>query len=672
MQVSQLNDVNVYNLSSGKSLPEWLSDRKKRQLLKQDVDIRRRIELIQDFTMPTASTNILVSKDKNFILASGVYKPRIKCFDVSQLSLKFERCFDSEAVKFEILSDDYSKLVLLQGDRYVEFHAQYGRYYRTRIPRFGRDLSYHYPSCDLFLVGAGPEVFRLNLEQGTFLQPFMTDATELNVCEINPVHQLLTVGSEGGTVECFDPRSRTRVGQVDIRESGLGSQIINQLPSITAMSFRNGLVMAVGLSTGQILLYDIRSKQPILTKDHNYGLPIKKITFHEKSDKVLSADTKVVKMWERENGENFTAIEPDAPINDLCLFADSGLMFLAAEAERMGVYYVPELGQAPSWCSFLDNITEELEESNEVVIYDDYKFVTKQELDSFGLNHLVGTSMLRAYMHGYFMDMRLYHQVKSIVDPFAYEKYRKDKIKSKIDEERSQRIKVKKLPKVNKQLAEKLIDERDMKKSKKKVEQENALDDQRFAAMFKNPDFQIDEESEEYRLLHPVLSKHEKDRKKRDLGHASQFDKVGMDNDDEDDESSEDDTREMWREYKEQKAREKLKKQKANQPMLYELKTGETFSSIPKANNEEDLKQKGMSFSEMLESKGGDDIIREKGTTLGSQEVTFKLNKSDKEKQREEEMRAHRLERKKIRRSAGTLTSAKKGASKFWRGKKVK
>ena len=37
MEVTTANDVKVYNLSSGKSLPEWISDRKKRTLLKNDV-----------------------------------------------------------------------------------------------------------------------------------------------------------------------------------------------------------------------------------------------------------------------------------------------------------------------------------------------------------------------------------------------------------------------------------------------------------------------------------------------------------------------------------------------------------------------------------------------------------------------------------------------------------
>lgn len=93
---------------------QWLTERKRRALLKKNVDIRRRIELIQDFDMPGLSSTVKVSKDGQYVLATGIYKPRVKCFDVNNLSLKFERCFDSEAITFEILSDDYSKVLQSQ------------------------------------------------------------------------------------------------------------------------------------------------------------------------------------------------------------------------------------------------------------------------------------------------------------------------------------------------------------------------------------------------------------------------------------------------------------------------------------------------------------------------------------------------------------------------------
>lgn len=84
--------------------------KEKKNIIEKNVDLRRRIELIQEFDMPGVSTSIRSSKDGQYIMAAGIYKPRIKCFDVNNLSLKFERCLDSEVVTFEILSDDYTKV----------------------------------------------------------------------------------------------------------------------------------------------------------------------------------------------------------------------------------------------------------------------------------------------------------------------------------------------------------------------------------------------------------------------------------------------------------------------------------------------------------------------------------------------------------------------------------
>ena len=60
------------------------------------------------------------------------------------------------------------------------------------------------------------------------------------------------------------------------------------------------------------------------------------------------------------------------------------------------MFYVPSIGPAPRWASFLDSLTEELEESSTATVYDDYKFVTLQELQDLGLDHLVSP---RPMMH---------------------------------------------------------------------------------------------------------------------------------------------------------------------------------------------------------------------------------------------------------------------------------
>ena len=106
-------------------------------------------------------------------------------------------------------------MVFLQEDRYVEFHNQCGRWFRTRIPKFGRDLAYHSPSCDLYVANSGSEIYRLNLERGQFLTSLEGQAKGTNKCVLNPVHYLLACGTQEGTVECWDPRSRQRVGMLD-------------------------------------------------------------------------------------------------------------------------------------------------------------------------------------------------------------------------------------------------------------------------------------------------------------------------------------------------------------------------------------------------------------------------------------------------------------------------
>jgi ribosome biogenesis protein ENP2 len=67
-----------------------------------------------------------------------------------------------------------------------------------------------------------------------------------------------------------------------------------------------------------------------------------------------------------------------------------------------------------------------MEESNQSTIYEDYKFLTANDLHQLNATHLIGTPMLRAYMHGYFIEMRAYQKLATLADPFAFEKYRKE------------------------------------------------------------------------------------------------------------------------------------------------------------------------------------------------------------------------------------------------------
>lgn len=487
-------NVPVYQISgsnASRSLPDWLV-KKRKQSLKRDADFANRVELIQDFEFQEASNKIKVTRDGQYCMATGTYKPQIHVYDFEQLSLKFDRHTDGENVDFCIISDDWTKSVHLQNDRTVEFHAQGGIHSRSRIPRFGRTLAYNRSNCDLYVGAAGNEVYRLNLDQGRFLAPFALGSEGVNAMDINPGHGLLGFGTDAGVVEFWDPRSRTNVGQLSMN---------GDKAAISSLSFRqNGMDFALGNSEGQIMLFDLRSPEPVLSKDQGYGFAVHKIMYLDDSiskPKILTADKRIAKIWDPATGAAYTSMEPTVDINDIAHVPDSGLFFFANEGQPMHTYYIPSIGPAPKWCSFLENLTEEMEETNVPSVYENYRFVTRKELKALNLDHLIGSSVVKSYMHGYFIDMRLYEQARLISNPYAYREHREREIKKRIDKERESRIRsntnVSKV-KVNKTLAKEIVD---------KSEGDQVIDS-RFSQIFEDPEFEIDENSYEYRLLHPT------------------------------------------------------------------------------------------------------------------------------------------------------------------------
>ena len=154
------------------------------------------------------------------------------------------------------------------------------------------------------------------------------------------------------------------------------------------------------------------------------------------------ANGKLVDLASTVQGDPYVSVQATADLNDLCLVPNSGMMFMTNEDKKMMTYYIPNLGPAPRWCSFLDSLTEELEEGETTTVYDDYKFVTVEELHDLGLSQLIGTNLLRAYMHGYFIDIRLYRKAKSIIEPYSVNRYKEKKIKDKIAQQRPNRVQV--------------------------------------------------------------------------------------------------------------------------------------------------------------------------------------------------------------------------------------
>mmetsp|Transcript_25828 Transcript_25828/g.28920 ORF Transcript_25828/g.28920 Transcript_25828/m.28920 type:complete len:790 (-) Transcript_25828:1616-3985(-) len=789
MNIQKRNDVTIYNLSSGPMLPEWLGDRARRNLSKRDEQIRRRIELIQDFQMPSSSSRIVQSSgEARYIIVGGTYPPRIRCYDIHDLTLKFERYVNSHIVDIVMLGEDYGKMAILQDDRTISFHAHYGAHESIRIPKFGRGMAYESSTCELLIAGSDSKVYRLNLEEGRFSEPWSVEESKSKsnsnnfACTCISVSQsqpLASVGCDDGEIRFFDNRSPDSLLKpflkLDVKAvtKGLGffdngdniSTYCSNPYEITSVAHdTSGLFMAAGTVGGLVALYDVRSSKPLHVKEHKHGLPIHTLKFHPGSGCILSSDEKLIKIWKyKSTGElvndhivedsitsnNNTAyvsdkfasndntlgavvanVESTGKFSNFIMGGDekdptgirSGLLLCTTDQPKLEAYYIPKVGFAPSWCSFLENVTEELEErdlkretgtpgsSSDILVrdgqetvFENYKFVSHEDLEKLGVTDLIGTPLLKAYMHGFFMDNNLYNKVRAVANPFEYEEYRKKKIKERVEAKRGSRIAPKalsnknKLTSINPDLAVRLQSKAESNTKSGKAAKV-ILSDDRFGGLFTNQDYEIDEEDENFKMRNPsgVAAANIKRKRNDDMdsddeseNNTEENDSISEGGDDEEIDEEESDNEgdsdsdvdgfrggkvrgenyDQLKETKPKRTRSKPRNRskKSNKTVLYEahdlgdsgnvaLHTGLAERNTLKKMNEK-VRRMNIPLEKrfQLEEEEGNVVhITDKG---GSKEITYIPKDSKKKKNTETDTKKGHIQSKRNRRGIKDLTS---------------
>lgn len=313
------------------------------------------------------------------------------------------------------------------------------------------------------------------------------------------------------------------------------------------------------------------------------------------------------------------------------------------------------------------------------------------------------------------MDARLYNKAKAVVEPFAFDRFRKEKVRQEIESERKSRLQIEsKLPKVNKELALKIMDEQaNPSNSAKQRNMPSLLQDTRFKAMFENTDFAVNKEAEEYRLLAPVLNRLDKSKAKAikqriEVAHVAELhaeeaqtredsdndeDLFGFEKSDGDseassgDEASSDDEdrreyvkemKQAYKQVKQQREDEEEAEQEDEEPdgpddYAAPIANGNSqqvpsnsahFKLTPldkhRGNSEVEQRIKQASLQDRIRVMSSlEGNVTNVGRSLGNRQMTFEVNKEKKSqymaKKREAELKKHRDERRGIVRNIKSL-----------------
>ncbi|GAB64522.1 hypothetical protein PCYB_012550 [Plasmodium cynomolgi strain B] len=196
-------------------------------------------------------------------------------------------------------------------------------------------------------------------------------------------------------------------------------------------------------------------------------------------------------------------------INSFAFYKNSGLCFIPCDSTNVSLYFIPYIGIAPKWCNFLDNITEELEEreryddsrndgdtqyGNSNDLFDDYVFVSNEQVERMNISHLRGTPNLISYLHGYYMPSKMYTDIKSVLEADNLNQVKKAIVQKRLEKKQQMRIPDKSVL-VNREYVDKLLTRVNKKVDKKQkaiVDAQELLQDERFNKLFYDPEYMVE------------------------------------------------------------------------------------------------------------------------------------------------------------------------------------
>mmetsp|Transcript_8112 Transcript_8112/g.25930 ORF Transcript_8112/g.25930 Transcript_8112/m.25930 type:complete len:600 (-) Transcript_8112:29-1828(-) len=480
--------------------------------------------VLQGGNFPVAATALCVTPDEQYLVAAGIHKPSVKVFELGQVSCKFETYIPSDVYRIEALGENWEKVAMLRSDQNLHFTCHSGKFAEIRLPFRCRDMAFRWESADLLLAGAAPLLGRLNLETGEYLSPLTVpdEETTINCVTLGSQLPLIAAGCANGTVACWDARAPGQpIGGLDLGE-GVGE--------VTELAMGDdGITLAVGTASGVVNLYDVRSARPRLVCDQMNGSPVRRLLFHPTADGdslLLIADRDSMSFWSTTGSVARTrlSVTAPAPLNDVVVAQQGkGLFIAACEQEELVMMHAPSLGPAPTWCSYLDAyVDEEADRLAEAAarsaagaggaagaaersaaaadarpVFKDYRFVPRDELSSLGLDHLIGTTYLKPALHGFWIATKLYLKARTVAAPAEWAEWRAQRTRNRIEDGRGSRVaglsRAAEAAGEDAALADATVNT-DLVSTR-------AAADDRFSAMFRDPEFVVDPDDDAYRRL---------------------------------------------------------------------------------------------------------------------------------------------------------------------------
>ena len=291
----------------------------------------KEVKSLNDLNFSVACNDIAISPNGKKLIASGIYKPTLKLFDLKNTVMKFERHLVSDPIKNLFLEDNGEKFAILRNDKTIEFHIKGGLHEKIKTVNQPHDIILNKFASELYIGGNYNEINRFNLEQGRFLKSIPCNgATRFSFSEVHTLFGTIFKNN----LRFIDPKTKTDVFSKNYEEE-----------IISISQDETGLKYVLGTESGQLLEYDLRS--PKVLRSLQFENFLSEIFYSGKN--ILASTVKKIYLV-KENDMKYietNSINPGFLINTFC--SNGGVVFVGGEAVQIKTFVCEDLGKIPDW-----------------------------------------------------------------------------------------------------------------------------------------------------------------------------------------------------------------------------------------------------------------------------------------------------------------------------------
>jgi len=291
--------------------------------------------LFSELYFPSYIKKTRQTTDENYLVSIGYYPGMVKCYDLNNFSIKFQRVLSSCINDFQIVSEDWKQILFLCSNK-IEVHSMSGNHFNIKMPEAAYVFKYIKKENVVYIPTLNGNILRYSLIKCKSLKKInnLSDGSKIS-CSFSSQKNMIAFGTSRGYVEFWDTRvTKNFINIFDV------TKFLNSNDKISKIKFdqKNTYNINIGTQKGNLFIYDIRRSIPLVSKKISSKNEVLSIT--QLNSDIAVSTFNCIKIISPDQANTKYKINFPTKINDLYFFSKYNCILISSNHKRLGVIYL--------------------------------------------------------------------------------------------------------------------------------------------------------------------------------------------------------------------------------------------------------------------------------------------------------------------------------------------